>query len=396
MRVFITGTGMVSAIGNDVTDTFQSLCQGTSGIRLVENEGLSSHPIMAGIVPLENDELLSELRIPGDGNIPRTALLAIKAAREALKNDHLTGRDLGFFNGTTTGGMDLTEQFFKSYITQSDLSGFLKTRLHDLGKMSFFVANSVCTPIYVDTLSTACSSAANSILLGMKYIRSGRIDRALVGGSDALLALTVSGFKSLMIYDEERCKPFSTNRNGLNLGEGAAYLLLENESSIKKSNNTILAELTGGWNANDHYHATASSPDGRGALKAMKGALKDSNTDPSDLDYINAHGTGTVNNDQSELNALQRLLSGIEIPFSSTKGFTGHTLGAAGALEAVVSVISIQEGFMPANLSDESLLDNGFMHPIGETKKDVLVNTVMSNSFGFGGNCTSLIFKKHA
>lgn len=396
MRIFITGLGMVSAIGNDVKTTLHSLQRGASGIRLVEYERLASHPIMAGTVPLENDELQIELGISNKGNIPRTALLAIKAAREALKSDRLNGSDLSFFNGTTTGGMDLTEQFYKAYVNRSDLSDFTKTQLHDLGKMSFFVANSVCTPKYVDTVSTACSSAANSILLGMKYIRSGRINRALVGGSDALLALTVSGFKSLMIYDEERCKPFSSNRNGLNLGEGAAYLLLENESSVQKSHNTILAELAGGCNANDHYHATASSPDGRGALKAMKGALIDSNTHAADLDYINAHGTGTVNNDLSELNALQSLFGRNEIPYSSTKGFTGHTLGAAGALEAVISILAIREGFMPANLSDQSVIDSGFMHPIRETKTDAQLNAVMSNSFGFGGNCTSLIFKRHA
>jgi 3-oxoacyl-[acyl-carrier-protein] synthase-1 len=194
---------------------------------------------------------------------------------------------------------------------------------------------------YLATVSTACSSSANAILLGTRLIKHGFLDRVVVGGTDALTLFTLNGFNSLMILDHDRCRPFDNTRNGLNLGEGAAYLVLESGDAAKKEGKKPLCEIKGYGNACDAYHQTASSPEGHGAFISMKHALDVAGLEPNDIAYINTHGTGTRNNDLSEGTAIQRLF-GDNIPkCSSTKAFTGHTLGAAGAIEAVICVISL-------------------------------------------------------
>src|SRR5690606_34628802 len=189
------------------------------------------------------------------------------------------------------------------------------------------------------------------------------------------------------------CKPFDENRNGLNLGEGAAYLVLENEKSISATGNKPLCLLKGWSNAADAYHQTASSPEGKGATLAMKNAIEKSGVALSDISYINAHGTGTKNNDLSESTALQNIFGKNIPPFSSTKAFTGHTLAAAGAIEAVYSVLSIVHQVLLPGLNYTNVMSETGLTPVTEYKP-CQVNAVLSNSFGFGGNNTSLIFKK--
>ena len=201
----------------------------------------------------------------------------------------------------------------------------------------------------------------------------------------------VNGFGSLLILDKTPCRPFDASRAGLNLGEGAGYLVLQSE---KTSYRKTYCTLAGYANANDAFHQTASSSDGNGAYLAMKGALEKAGLSPDSIDYINAHGTGTPNNDASESAAIQRLFGNRIPPFSSTKAFTGHTLGAAGGVEAVFSVLALHHGILYPNLNfNQPIAETGLI-PVTEYQTGVSIRSVLSNSFGFGGNNTSLLFRK--
>jgi 3-oxoacyl-(acyl-carrier-protein) synthase len=267
-------------------------------------------------------------------------------------------------------------------------------RCHDSGNTTERIAAELGISGYINTLSTACSSGANAIMLGARMLLQGNLDRVLVGGTDALTQFTINGFRSLMIYDDQWCRPFDDSRSGLNLGEGAAFLLLENEKSISLSGNKALCYVNGWANAADAYHQTASSPDGKGATLAITEAIKKAGLQPSDISYINAHGTGTKNNDLSESVALTNVFGAQVPPFSSTKAYTGHTLAAAGAIEAVFSVLAIQHNLQFPNLNYHNAIEEIGLEPVTAMISDADVNSVLSNSFGFGGNNSSLVFSK--
>ena len=225
-------------------------------------------------------------------------------------------------------------------------------------------------------------------------IKSGKLDRVIVGGTDALSKFTINGFKTLMILSDGYNKPFDNNRKGLNLGEAAAFLVLESEELVKKENKKVLARVSGYANANDAFHQTASSENGDGAFLAMEKAFKIANLQPDQIDYVNVHGTATPNNDLSEGRALVRLFGENKVPdFSSTKAFTGHTLAAAAAIEAVFSVLAIQNNVVFPNLNFETPMAEFDLIP-QTTLKNKNIEHVLSNSFGFGGNCSTLIFSK--
>ena len=197
-------------------------------------------------------------------------------------------------------------------------------------------------------------------------IKHGIVDRVIAGGTDALSKFTVNGFSTLKILDDKPCRPFNKDRNGLNLGEGAGFIVLEAEELAIKDNRRIFCELTGYANANDAYHQTASSPEGLGPYLAMKQALDRSGLLPGQIDYINAHGTGTDNNDLTEGIAIERIFSPKIPPVSSTKGYTGHTLGAAGAIEAIFSILAIHQGILYPNLNFSEKMDELHFEPVRE------------------------------
>ena len=221
------------------------------------------------------------------------------------------------------------------------------------------------------------------------------MDVVIAGGTDALTKFTLNGFNTLMILDHQYCKPFDENRRGLNLGEGAGYVVLVSEKVAATLKKKPVCTLSGYCNANDAYHQTASSPDGTGSYLAMKGALAKSNLNPHDINYINLHGTGTQNNDIAEGTAIKLLFESHYPKMSSTKSFTGHTLGASGGIEAVFSVLAIQHGLIYPNLRFETQMKELPFAPAVKFKKGEKINHVLSNSFGFGGNCSSLIFQKY-
>jgi 3-oxoacyl-[acyl-carrier-protein] synthase-1 len=232
------------------------------------------------------------------------------------------------------------------------------------------------------------------LILGARLIQQGLVERAICGGCDAMSRFTVNGFLSLKNVDKSPCKPFDQNRMGLNLGEGAGYLMLEKESDAKARGANILAYFTGYANSNDAYHPTAPSPDGAGAYRTMQQALNKAGLQSDDINYINAHGTATTNNDASEGKAIERLF-GINAPyFSSTKPFTGHTLAAAGSIEAIFSIWALQEGQVFPNLNFKTQMEELQIKPAAILQQNITMNHVLSNSFGFGGNNVSLVFSK--
>ena len=394
MDVFVTGLGVVSALGIGVEANLNALKTKTTGVKpntLLSNLFKETH---VGELSFTNQELKIKLGLDPNKQIPRTALLGILASNEALGNTSLNSElRSGFINGSTVGGMDLTENYFRDYFLENNHDDFAVTATHDIGTVTEIIANTMGEFGYVNTISTACSSSANTIMLGARMIKAGLIDRVIVGGTDAISNFTISGFRSLMIYDDELCTPFDNDRKGLNLGEGAGYLLLENEKSLKESNNKILGKVSGWNNANDAFHQTGTSPNGDGAVKAMQGALKIAGLSASEIDYVNAHGTATPTNDQSESNALLRVFGDEGVPFSSTKGFTGHTLGACGGIESVYSILCLTNQFLLPNIHWKTKMVGFEKTPITELLNSE-VSYVMSNSFGFGGNSTSLIFSK--
>jgi 3-oxoacyl-[acyl-carrier-protein] synthase-1 len=318
------------------------------------------------------------------------------AASEALVNAGNGAMPVrtGLISSTSVGGMDLSENFYAGY-RKGPHKGKLRNMVsHDCGDSTERIADLLGIIDYVSTISTACSSAANAIMFGSRLIKNGFLDRVVVGGTDALTKFTLNGFNALMIIDKGGCKPFDENRAGLTLGEAAGYIVLESEQMASQKSKKIYCELKGYGNANDAYHQTASSPEGDGPYMAMKMALDMSGLPIEKIDYINVHGTGTSNNDLSEGKALVRLF-GQKVPkFSSSKAFTGHTLGAAGGIEAVLSVMCIEHQMIIPNLHFQTPIAGLGLVPETQFIQPVGINHVMSNSFGFGGNVSSLIFSR--
>ncbi|MCP4121059.1 MAG: beta-ketoacyl-[acyl-carrier-protein] synthase family protein [Bacteroidetes bacterium] len=394
-EIVITGMGIICSIGKEPEEVTGNLRKGIHGITKKEFDfGGKPSPVSVGAVPFSNIELANELGLDIESG-SRTYLLGLHAARQAINCDktldaaHLKG---GFIAGGTVGGMDLTEKCFQQ-LQEADVECVRVLEEHDLGSATFKIAEDLGIENFATTISTACSSAANAIIMGCRMLKSRQLDYAVVGGMDSLTSFTISGFSSLMIYDDKHCRPFDINRNGLNLGEGAGFLLIRRKSDVLHGNE--LAVVSGYANANDAFHQTASSEFGTGAFMAMKEAVESSCIAPENISYVNAHGTGTANNDASEMAALDRIfgMQDCKIPYVSTKSYTGHTLAAAGAIEAVISIECLRKGFIPPNLNLQHPIESKVMKA-QQTLGVLRVDHILSNSFGFGGNCTSLIFSK--
>ena len=389
----ITGCGVVSAIGIGKAQTLQSLMAERTGVGPLVYLKTEHKEFPVGEVKMTDDEMRARLGIAPEAITTRTALMGMMALEEALQEARLTPEMLpkvGFVSGTTVGGMDQSEQYYLDYIGNENHKEYIA--VHDCGSCSEMTAKHFGRFASITTLSTACSSAANAIILGANMIRSGEADIVVVGGSECITKFHLNGFNSLMILDTEPCRPFDATRHGLNLGEGAAYLVLESAECAERRGMKAQALLSGYGNACDAFHQTASSPDGEGAFRAMKKALAMAGLLPSDIDYVNAHGTGTPNNDASESEALLRLFDGKVPPFSSTKPFTGHTTSASGSIEAVFCILALQNGFLPVNLNWAQPMENGLVPVVQPAKKEL--KHVLCNAFGFGGNDSSILLTR--
>lgn len=384
-KVNISGLGIVSALGIGLEENFTALKRKMSGIK--PSSILSTQQkFLVGESPLTNQALADRFALNSEWS--RTTILGAIALEEAIQHAELTDFDkVKLINGTTVAGMDITEMAVKNAGGSTNVD-YKKLSQHDCGHCTQSLARKHQIQDIL-TISTACSSSANAIMLGARMIRHKKAHCVIVGGTDALSIFTVNGFNALKILDPDWCKPFDANREGLNLGEGAAYLVLESEEHLELRNGKALATVEGYGNANDAFHQTASSPNAIGATLAIQRAIQMAEIHPNEIGYINAHGTGTNNNDASELTAFNNVFDDQRIPYSSTKAYTGHTLGAAGAVEAVASILTLTRelAFPSLNISEHMST-----HPPLVEVDGLQTDYVMSNSFGFGGNCTTLIF----
>ena len=392
--VFVAGLGVITAIGNNVPECMAAFKKKQAGM----GDITQMNTVYKGQIPVAEVKLTDEQLAEKTGlaeRISRTTHLSLLAAKEALDDaniPNLSELRCGFVSANTVGGMDKSEDFFVEFYKDNSKGKLRDIFDHECGSCTETVARALGLNDYMTTLSTACSSSANAIFYGARLIKNGMLDVVVAGGTDALTKFTLNGFNTLMILDREFCRPFDETREGLNLGEGAGYVVLVSDKVAKILNKPAYAKLSGYNNSNDAYHQTASSPDGIGSYMAMQGALKKAGLQTSDIDYINLHGTGTPNNDSAEGTAITRLFEKDFPPMSSTKSFTGHTLGASGGVEAVFSVLAIKHGVIFPNLRFKTQMHELPFSPETEFLKDQDIKHVMSNSFGFGGNCTSLIF----
>jgi 3-oxoacyl-(acyl-carrier-protein) synthase len=397
-KVVITATGIISALGYGVASNLQALQEGRSGIGAIKYlQTVHAKDFLLGEVKFTNDELMDLLGLDKNKAYTRTTLLALAAFKELLQDvdiSILQQQPLAFINANTVGGMCSVEDMYLEFLkdkTDSDYVKYIDTL--DCAESTLNVAEHFGLQPIMATISTACSSSANSLILGARMIKQGMVKRAICGGCDAMSRYTLNGFNTLKNVDKELCRPFDQNRMGLNLGEGAGYLLLESESAAKERGATILAELSGYSNTNDAYHPTAPAPDGSGAVRTMKQALDKAGLQPADIGYINAHGTATQNNDSAEGKAIEQLFAGNIPAFSSTKPFTGHTLAAAGSIEAIFTILALQNNIALPNLNFTTPMEDIGIQPV-TTLEASNARHALSNSFGFGGSNVSLVFSK--
>jgi len=369
VQVYISSVGVVSCLGAGISQTIKALEKGHSGIRPLTIFSTSSHPpLPVGEFPdfFENDPL------------PRTHRLARLAAEQAMAGCDRAPDAVVL--GVTTGGMLSTETHLKKSSPDPQLF-----RRHAPGSVAEDIARRWGCTGPVLTVSTACSSGAVAIKIALQMLRCGMATRVLAGGADSLCRLTYYGFNALQLIDPQGARPLDKNRRGMSVAEGAAILLL-----TANDGHGAVARLLGAGLSCDAHHPVKPHPHGKGALAAMQAALNDGKIAVEDIDYINLHGTGTVDNDLSEARAVRTLFPHHPPLLSSIKGACGHSLAAAGAIDAVISAVSISEKWVPANI--------GCRHPDPELKLNPVlqstrkpVKTVLSNSFGFGGNNAALI-----
>lgn len=392
---YVVNTGLITAIGSNTDECLGALKAGRSGV--AKAEYLKTHwrdEIPVAEVKASNADLAKVVGL--DASWPRTALLSAIAVSEALQpfREKIRGLKVGFFSANTVGGMDLTEDFYAAFKQNSGTANLSSVANHECGAITELISDHFGIHDFVTTISTACSSSANSIMMAAQMIGNGMLDVAIAGGADSLSKFTLNGFNTLMILDKEPCQPFDQDRRGLNLGEGAGYLLLMSEKAMQQCAAIPVCRVSGYANTNDAYHQTASSPEGIGNKMAMQQAMQKAGLQPLDINYINLHGTGTANNDNSEGLAITTVFGDAVPMASSTKAFTGHTLGASGGVEAVFSTLSIREGIVFPNLRWQTQMEDIPWKPVTELITGCDIRHVLSNSFGFGGNCSSLIFSK--
>ncbi len=393
-RVAITGLGAFSALGESVKQLDEGLQAGRSGVRpltLFDATGFRSNLAAQAPEPPDGDQ----------ATWSRPDRFGLAAAAEAIAMAGLGPGDLaeaalGF--GTGTGGAMLTEAVLAAQLQGAPIDADLRRTLvpHQPCSVTDLVARRFAIAGPRTTVMTACSSSATAIGWAADRIRSGDVDVALGGGAEGLCRLTYAGFSCLRAIAPGPSQPFDQNRKGLNLGEAGAVLVLEEWEHARRRGATILGELAGYGISADAHHMTAPHPEGDGAARAMRAALADAGLPPEAIGYVNAHGTGTPHNDAAETKAIKAVFGAhaATLPVSSIKSMVGHTLGAAGAIEAVASVLSLWRGYLPPTVNHE-IAEAGFdLDYIPGQARRVAVEAIVSNSFAFGGNNTALVFRR--
>jgi 3-oxoacyl-(acyl-carrier-protein) synthase len=392
-KILVTGIGIVSPIGNSLSENRSALIQGKSGLSSLETfDSKYASLLPFGEIKISNEDLKHQLGVNTKG-VTRTTLLALHAFQQAIADSELSSSELqspetALINGNTIGGMCCSDELFMDANHNEVGSEYISS--YNLGTINIYIQQRYKIGGVINTFNTACSSSANAIMYGARLLRNGFAKRAIVGGTDSLAKFTINGFNSLNILSSSPCRPFDSARSGLNLGEGAAFLVLEREEDVK--NKRVYGEVSGWSNTSDAFHPSSLSDDGEGPYLAMKKALEVAGLQPSEIGFINTHGTATENNDEKESIAMQRLFENVPA-FASTKSNIGHTLGAAGAVEAVYCLLNLMHQEVYPSLRFENPIETTGLQPVTEYTQ-MKLNHVMSNSFGFGGNCSSLIFSK--
>lgn len=392
-RVAVVAAGMVSPLGFGLAETLDSLRKARDCVTPVTRFSVTECRCKtAGQV--SDDGLLAGLnKTLRAKRLHRASHMMIHALIEAITEVPQFEPELTVI-GTTSGGMSYGEQYYRSLRQSGDLRHAPTWIANYPAQKPVIDAQEEVLGISVpcQVIANACASGANAIGYAFECVRSGRYQRVLAGGYDALSELVFTGFDSLQASTPEKCRPFDRHRTGMVLGEGAAILALENLELAKRRGASILAEIAGYGISTDNFHITQPDPSGVGARQAMERALLSAPISPEEVDYVNAHGTATIFNDAAEGRAIGALFNGV--PVSSTKSMMGHSLGAAGAVEAIVCLLALRDQFLPPNINFGTLDDHLDLNIIANESRPAVVRTALSNSFGFGGTNASILMRR--
>lgn len=401
-RVVITGLGAVCAIGKNKEEYWKNLIEGKCGINKIALFDTKEHRTQTGaqVKNFHPEKYISSKKLK---RMSRTDRMGIIAAQEAIGDSEIdlekeSKEKIGVLLGAGAGGMFEAEEYHRALLTKEPKKA----------RPSLLISHPPCvTTDYIakefglrgprSTIVTACSSSATSIGYAADLVKDGKATIMITGGSDALCQLTYSGFNSMRVVDKDRCRPFDKNRTGLSLGESAGILILEELEHAKNRGAKIYCEFLGYGLSGDAYHMTTPHPKGKGAIRAIREALRDAGVKPEDVNYINAHGTATPFNDETETRAIKEVFKerAYQIPVSSTKSMVGHCLGAAGGIEAVAVSLAIRNNMIPPTTNYETNDPQCDLDYVPGKARKKEINIALSNSFAFGGNNTVLVFGKY-
>ncbi len=401
-RVVVTGLGAVCAIGKNKEEYWKNLIEGKCGISKIDLFDTKEHRTQTGA---QVKDFHPEKYIPSKKlkRMSRTDKLATIAAQEAIKDSGLDlekegKKRIGVLLGAGAGGMFEAEEYHRTLLTKGPRRARPSLLIsHPPCVTTDYIAKEFSLKGPRSTIVTACSSSATSIGYAADLIRDGKVLVMVTGGSDALCQLTYSGFNSMRVVDKDRCRPFDKNRTGLSLGESAGILILEELEHAKNRSAKIYCEFLGYGLSGDAYHMTAPHPKGKGAIQAIREAMKDAGIKPEEVDYINAHGTATPFNDETETLAIKEVFGkrAYKIPVSSTKSMVGHCLGAAGGIEAVAVSLAIKNSMIPPTANYETKDPQCDLDYVPGKARKKEIRVTLSNSFAFAGNNTVLVFERY-
>ena len=391
-RVAVVAAGVVSPLGFGLTETLDSLRNSRNCISPVTRFSVGQCRCKTAGQVSDDRLLATQAEAPRSRRLHRASHMMIQALTELVAQEPHFEPELTVI-GTTSGGMSYGEHYYRSLRQAGDLRHAATWIANYPAQKPVIDAQEsfgISSPYQV--IANACASGTNAIGHAFECVRSGRYQRVLAGGYDALSELVFTGFDSLQASTPEKCRPFDRHRTGMVLGEGAALLALENLDSAQRRGAPVLAEIIGYGISTDNFHITQPDPSGIGPRQAMERAVQSAHVAENEIDYINAHGTATLFNDAAEGKAIKRLFNGV--PVSSTKSMMGHSLGAAGAIEAVVCLLALQHQFLPPNINFRAADDDLDLNIVANESRPAVLRTVLSNSFGFGGTNASILMRR--
>jgi len=399
-RVVITGMGILTALGRGIDDTACAVRAGKSGISKITSFTTDRYKSDTGGEIRQG--LIEEYFLENKGYVlDRASHLVLTACKDAFLNaslntTNLAGQDISVFLGTTLGGMLSSQKFHRYFLLKTNKKERRLLLRDCLTNQSMHVAQQFGLIGEALVLNNACVSGLTTIGMAFRRLRSGQGSLTVAGGYDVMSEFTYAGFSSLQLVTQEKCRPFDKNRTGLALGEGAGVIVLEELGHALARNAQIYAEIIGFSQSTDAYHLTRPDPEAKGACNAIVWAIKDACISPGEIDYINAHGTGTLANDPMEAKAISMALGDCapKVPVSSIKPMIGHTLGAAGAIDVIISTIAMKNQFLPVNLNYENPDPNCKLNIVSGQSKDAAIKVILSNSFGFGGSNGAILLRK--